>query len=635
MSFSPTCYFSKSLVAKDRSTIGTFPLAPSQFAKHFKSNLYTCERFFSPCVVKPYFDFDDSFKHKPRPDTIETLLSSFKLEIERIFESQPSRVPPRIVTGYRHGPNPKKKGEFKVSFRAWVTNYKIEEYTLIPAMLDAMDCPQQFDRRPYKPTEQLLCCINCGKCPFPIDGRVLLPHDPDVPLSDYVVQHLDGNEELFVVPSVADHDEDDEGGIADAFALPMLSDDDEEKPPNVIAPAPATSAVTPAAKKASSAPKKKKKKDKDAAPVPGKHDEQMLAHPINKVDSTKMAVKYLHLLSKHRWDNRSFWVQLAIILKNEYGDELKEEWFRLSRLSPNFDDDEAAAAKVWDTCVRDTFEGSKLTLATLIKWAREDDPVGCNVVRVDEVPVEYLERCLDGDRGLAEIVHHRMQDRIKRCGKDKVFYVFDETKCVWTMGDRDITLNPVSRELESVLVDIKSHYFKKIKEASKDGNDDGTVARAMNEKISKVASTITRIQKSAGVASVMNFASPLFHDKEFEQLLDGTPYLVGVRNGMVDLRTGEVRPRAPEDNIFTVLDVAYDPAASTAVMHDLVMSIMAGNEAKVDYLQLLLGYGITGETGEEIFAVFTGSGRCVSVVCIVCLVECAWSPEHHFDFITT
>eukprot|EP00798_Chlamydomonas_sp_ICE-L_P008842 gene8842-biopygen699 len=44
-------------------------------------------------------------------------------------------------------------------------------------------------------------------------------------------------------------------------------------------------------------------------------------------------------------------------------------------------------------------------------------------------------------------------------------------------------------------------------------------------------------------------------------------------------------------------------------MHRIVEKIMGGDEAMASFLQRLLGYGITGEVREEIFPIWTGSGR--------------------------
>jgi len=44
-------------------------------------------------------------------------------------------------------------------------------------------------------------------------------------------------------------------------------------------------------------------------------------------------------------------------------------------------------------------------------------------------------------------------------------------------------------------------------------------------------------------------------------VFDCNPYLLGVRNGVVDLQTGEFRDYRPEDRITYQIDVTYDPAA--------------------------------------------------------------------------
>jgi len=101
----------------------------------------------------------------------------------------------------------------------------------------------------------------------------------------------------------------------------------------------------------------------------------------------------------------------------------------------------------------------------------------------------------------------------------------------------------------------------------------------------------------------------MFRDDNFIHLLDSKPHLLGVKNGVVDLRTGELRARLPEDMIFTVIDVTFDPEASDALIRSTVLSAMADDVEMATYIQKLLGYGCTGEVCEEIFPVFTGSGR--------------------------
>jgi putative DNA primase/helicase len=61
--------------------------------------------------------------------------------------------------------------------------------------------------------------------------------------------------------------------------------------------------------------------------------------------------------------------------------------------------------------------------------------------------------------------------------------------------------------------------------------------------------------------------------------------------------------------IFTAIDVPFDPDADCSDFERMMLVCMADDRAMARFMQLLLGYGITGEVCEELFAVFTGSGR--------------------------
>lgn len=94
---------------------------------------------------------------------------------------------------------------------------------------------------------------------------------------------------------------------------------------------------------------------------------------------------------------------------------------------------------------------------------------------------------------------------------------------------------------------------------------------------------------------------------------DAHPDLLGVGNGVVDLRTGVLRPMKPEDRITKRLAVNYDPAATAPRWDKFLTEIFVdedGNTARdvVDYVQGLIGYGATGHTSEQCFTVLNGSG---------------------------
>lgn len=99
--------------------------------------------------------------------------------------------------------------------------------------------------------------------------------------------------------------------------------------------------------------------------------------------------------------------------------------------------------------------------------------------------------------------------------------------------------------------------------------------------------------------------------KDFEAMnqtakdFDANPYLLGVQNGTVDLRTGQLRAGTQEEMIATVVPVAYDPEAKAPRFHEYLEESMPDPEVRA-YLQRVMGYSITGETVEQLMFIHHG-----------------------------
>jgi putative DNA primase/helicase len=90
--------------------------------------------------------------------------------------------------------------------------------------------------------------------------------------------------------------------------------------------------------------------------------------------------------------------------------------------------------------------------------------------------------------------------------------------------------------------------------------------------------------------------------------LDADNYLLGVGNGVLDLRTGTLRNEQREDWITRSAGVEYDPIATASVWMTFLNSIMGGNLDLINFLQMLAGYCLTGDTREQKFFFFYGGG---------------------------
>lgn len=90
---------------------------------------------------------------------------------------------------------------------------------------------------------------------------------------------------------------------------------------------------------------------------------------------------------------------------------------------------------------------------------------------------------------------------------------------------------------------------------------------------------------------------------------DTNPWLLNVLNGSIDLKTGRLQPHNPVDMITKLAPVRYDPKGECSLWFDCLNTWMDGNAEKIDYLQRLGGYCLTGDVAARIFPIFYGSGK--------------------------
>ena len=89
---------------------------------------------------------------------------------------------------------------------------------------------------------------------------------------------------------------------------------------------------------------------------------------------------------------------------------------------------------------------------------------------------------------------------------------------------------------------------------------------------------------------------------------DANPWLLAVANGVVDLRTGLLRPGEPDDKITMTSSVEYHPDADCLRWERFLREVFGGQDDLLDYMWRAVGYGLTGETGEQCHFICWGSG---------------------------
>jgi putative DNA primase/helicase len=90
--------------------------------------------------------------------------------------------------------------------------------------------------------------------------------------------------------------------------------------------------------------------------------------------------------------------------------------------------------------------------------------------------------------------------------------------------------------------------------------------------------------------------------------LDRNPWLLNLKNGTLDLKTGELYSPRKSDLITKILDIEYTRGASCATWVDFLDKVMDGNKRLITFLQQAVGYSLTGDTREQCLFFLYGRG---------------------------
>ncbi len=90
--------------------------------------------------------------------------------------------------------------------------------------------------------------------------------------------------------------------------------------------------------------------------------------------------------------------------------------------------------------------------------------------------------------------------------------------------------------------------------------------------------------------------------------LDADPWIFNCKNGTVNLKTGVLQPHERRDLLTKCSDVDYDASATCPVFLAFLDRIMDGRTNLIQFIQLAIGYSLTGDTREQVMFILHGAG---------------------------
>ncbi|WP_368488459.1 phage/plasmid primase, P4 family [Clostridium sp. BJN0013] len=85
-------------------------------------------------------------------------------------------------------------------------------------------------------------------------------------------------------------------------------------------------------------------------------------------------------------------------------------------------------------------------------------------------------------------------------------------------------------------------------------------------------------------------------------------YLLNLRNGTLNLKTGELQEHNRKDYITRLVNVDFKPGATCPNWVEFVDKIFMGNKELIEYIQKSIGYSMTGDANLQCFYILHGQG---------------------------
>jgi putative DNA primase/helicase len=223
-----------------------------------------------------------------------------------------------------------------------------------------------------------------------------------------------------------------------------------------------------------------------------------------------------------------------------------------------------------------------------------------NVFKLEDIGIDFIEKCVyNGNYGISDLFQKMYLEpkRIKWTteGKSGTSYFWDGN--LWREDDHSFLDRLVAATVVNVLRDYVNIF-----------NSNEELKESVSIKESSVL--VKKINDGQNIHSVLKFLKPLVIDSEFAKIKDIHPYLLSCKNGVVDLKTGELRQCVPSDNMTKRLDIVYDIEARIEEFDNFVKQITSSEEGEdpglYNYLKWALGYAMQGAPIKKMFFILYG-----------------------------
>ena len=326
---------------------------------------------------------------------------------------------------------------------------------------------------------------------------------------------------------------------------------------------------------------------------------------IEDLESALMALKQDRVEDYHQWINvLQALASLKLTAHAEIVCELAHKFSQRSSYKYDTDD------------LNNRWEGmnpTEITYKSVFKWAQDDgwiNPRSGAALLAGQTHISRIDRTDAGNTSLlAEITDGNLR------------YVPERNLWLWWDGQRWVVDQYGTAAQEQALAGAE-YYHKEAAELRNQIQDkslDTTESKLIDKAAENQEKWATQCRNKRAIDSMLSLAKS---DERFTLSvaeLDRDPWLFGVENGVVNLRTGTLREAGRDDYVTRRSPVRFDPDAKAPRWQQFINEITASPDPKnpqsykarpelADYLRRALGYAMTGSTSEHKMFIAIGEG---------------------------
>ena len=191
------------------------------------------------------------------------------------------------------------------------------------------------------------------------------------------------------------------------------------------------------------------------------------------------------------------------------------------------------------------------------------------------------------DAGNAARLLHANRDRIRFVSRWGRWLVYDGAR--WRLDHADTVVSHLAAQIGPQLVSRVTEVY------------------AQPDKLRPLLAAVRRAESASGIAATLTLAASVPGVAIDHEALDADPWLLNVRNGTVDLRTGELRSHDPDDLLTMAAAVDYDAIAAAPGWEAFLERVLPDTEVR-SFVQRCCGLALIGAQLEHLLITCLGGG---------------------------